>query len=73
VTHAQPQPLPGTPFGGLFNIAKESVIFLTVEEGAQKRCPDREEREEQSIPGDTVETVVISVKTSQKQEAKPSS
>jgi hypothetical protein len=55
------------------NIAKESVKFLTVEDRAQKRCPDREEREERLAPGDTVETVIISVKRRLKQEAKTSS
>ena len=39
MTQARQQPLPDTPLGGSMNIAKESVIFLTVGPATQKSRP----------------------------------
>jgi len=48
VTQAWQLPQPDTPLGGLLNIAKESVIFLTLWGEAQKSRPETEERRPRS-------------------------
>jgi hypothetical protein len=49
VTQAWQPPLPDTPFGGLLNIAKESVKFLTPGGKAQKSRPETAEKRPKRI------------------------